>query len=247
MIPKKIHYCWLGGKTLPPLAVKCLESWKKYCPDFEIIRWDESNYDFAKHPYMKQAFDAKKWGFVPDYARLEIIYQHGGIYLDTDVEIIRDLTPLLTNKCFMGFEENSVLALGLGFGAEAGHPILKEMMADYDNYSFVLPNGKLNLLPSPAIQTTFLRKNYALQDDNGEIQKLDKDITIYPKEYLCPYDPFYKKMSVTKKTFTIHHYDGSWVPLRYVISSCLHRYVELILGKKITDKIVAFKRAICNR
>ena len=131
MIPKKIHYCWLGNNPLPPLAKKCIATWRKYCPDYEIIRWDESNYDFSTHPYMKQAFDARKWGFVPDYARLDIVHKCGGIYLDTDVELIRPLDDLLNNKCFMGFETAFSVALGLGFGAEAGHEMLQKMIPRY--------------------------------------------------------------------------------------------------------------------
>ena len=102
MIPKKIHYCWFGGNPLPELAIRCIESWKKYCPDYEIIRWDESNYDVTKNKYMYQAYENKRWGFVPDYARLDIIYNYGGIYLDTDVELLNSLDDLLDQKCFLG-------------------------------------------------------------------------------------------------------------------------------------------------
>ncbi len=210
MIPLKIHYCWLGGNPLTPLGEKCLASWRKYCPDYEIIRWDESNYDFTKHPYMKQALEAKKWGFVPDYARLDIVYQHGGIYLDTDVEIIKPLDDLLKNEFFAGFESKDFIALGLGFGAEAGHPLLSEMMKDYDNYSFINEDGSLNLLPSPQIQTKILR-SCGLQNDTEEIQHLETQITIYPQEYFCPKDFSLHKLNITSNTYTIHHYDGSWL------------------------------------
>ena len=118
MIPKKIHYCWIGGNPLPELAIKCIESWKKYCPDYEIIEWNEKNYDFRKNQFMREAYDEKKWGFVPDYARLDIIYEHGGIYLDTDVEIIKPLDSLLKEQGFAGMEQPGIVALGLGFGAE---------------------------------------------------------------------------------------------------------------------------------
>ena len=103
MIPKIIHYCWFGGAELPEKDRKCIESWKKFCPDYQIIEWNENNYDVTKNTYMYQAYQAKKWGFVPDYARLDIIYQHGGIYLDTDVELVKNLDSLLENDAFMGF------------------------------------------------------------------------------------------------------------------------------------------------
>ena len=128
MIPKKIHYCWIGGNPLPELAIKCIESWKKYCPDYEIIEWNEKNYDFRKNQFMREAYDEKKWGFVPDYARLDIIYEHGGIYLDTDVEIIKPLDSLLKEQGFAGMEQPGIVALGLGFGAEPKLPLIKELM-----------------------------------------------------------------------------------------------------------------------
>ncbi len=211
MIPKKIHYCWLGGKALPPLATKCLTSWKKYCPDYEIIFWNESNYDFTKHPYMKQALDAKKWGFVPDYARLDIIYQHGGIYLDTDVEVVKKLDELLKYDFYAGFESEGVVALGLGFGAEKEHPLLKKMMDDYDNYSLVKSNGELDLTPSPVIQTKFLQQ-LGLRNDNGNSQFLDDGVVIFPAQYFCPRNGWFNRYKISSNTYSIHHYAASWMP-----------------------------------
>ena len=210
MIPKKIHYCWLGGKPLPPLAEKCIASWKKFCPDYEIVCWNESNYDFTKHPYMKQALEAKKWGFVPDYARLDILYQYGGIYLDTDVELVKCLDDLLECKFYAGFESEKVIALGLGFGAEAGHPLLKEMMDDYDNYSFINEDGNLNLLPSPVIQTDLLLKK-GLIFDTGNIQCLNNETTIYPVRYFAPKNGCFNRYILTPDTYSIHRYAASWM------------------------------------
>ena len=118
MIPKKIHYCWFGGNPLPELAIKCLESWKKYCPDYEIIEWNETNFNLDSCEYVREAYQAKKWAFVSDYARLKVVYDNGGIYLDTDVELIKSLDRLLKNKSFFGTETTGVVATGLGFGAE---------------------------------------------------------------------------------------------------------------------------------
>ena len=188
MIPPKIHYCWLGSGTMPELAIKCIDSWKRFCPDFEIVLWNENNYDFTKNKYMKQALDAKKWGFVPDYARLDIIYQHGGIYLDTDVEVIKSLTPLLDNHFFAGLQSSGEVNLGQGFGAEPGHPLLKDFMDDYDNYSFYDEQGKINLTPSPIIQSRFLAKTYNMVLGCDTIQHLKNGTTIYPQNY---FDPLY--------------------------------------------------------
>lgn len=244
MIPKKIHYCWLGGKPLPPLAEKCLASWKKYCPDYEIILWNEDNYDFTKHPYMKQAFEEKKWGFVPDYARLDIIYQHGGIYLDTDVELVKNLDPLLEYDFYAGFESEKFVNLGLGFGAVSRHPVLKAMMEDYDNYSFIKDDGSLNLMPSPVIQTRFLQSFYDLKTNYNSIQTLRNAVTVLPSEFLAPKDCISKKLTVTSNTFSIHHYDGSWVPVRMKIFSYLRYKSERFLGNKITNFLVKCKRLI---
>lgn len=207
MIPKKIHYCWVGGKPLPPLAQKCIKSWKKYCPDYEIIEWNETNYDFTKVPYMKEAYEAKKWGFVPDYARLDIIYHHGGIYLDTDVELIKPLDELLKLKGFAGFEESNNVALGLGFGAEAGNQIIKQLMESYNELHFRNSDGSLNMIPSPQLNTKVLVANGLVR--NNSYQSVGS-MTIFPVEYFCPKSFYNGIIRKTKNTFSIHHFAASW-------------------------------------
>lgn len=208
MIPKKIHYCWIGGNPLPDSAKKCIKSWKKYCPDYEIIEWNESNYDFSSVPYMKEAYDAKKWGFAPDYARLDIIYKHGGIYLDTDVEIVRSFDPLLDLSGFAGFQDDRFVALGLGFGAEAGNPVIKELLDSYRDKRFIGPDGEADLTPSPKLNTQTLVDKCGLVM-NGSFQGLP-GMTVFPPEYFCPKafeDGIIRK---TKNTYSIHHFDASW-------------------------------------
>lgn len=210
MIPKKIHYCWFGGNPIPNKDKKCIESWRKKCPDYEIIEWNESNYDVNKNKYMKQAYEAKKWGFVPDYARLDIIYNEGGIYLDTDVEIIKPLDDLLLDKGFAGIEgteSKEAIALGLGFAAEKGNPIIKKLLESYDEILFINDDGTLNLTPSPVYSTEkMLEAGFVL---NGLKQTID-GFTVYPKEYFCPRDYHTGKLSKTKNTYTIHWYNASW-------------------------------------
>ena len=208
MIPKKIHYCWIGGNPLPESAKKCIKSWKKYCPDYEIIEWNETNYDFTKIPYMKEAYEAKKWGFVPDYARLDIIYTHGGIYLDTDVEIVRSLDPLLGLNCFAGFQDTEFVALGLGFGAEAGNPVIKTLMESYEALSFLKPDGTPDLTPSPRLNTDTLVETCGLAA-NGTYQETD-GMTVFPTEYFCPKSFSDGVIRKTKNTYSIHHFDASW-------------------------------------
>ena len=141
-IPKIIHYCWFGGKPKPELAEKCIKSWKKHCPDYEIREWNEDNYDLAAAPlYVRQAYEAKKWAFVTDYVRLQVVYECGGIYLDTDVELKKNLDSLLGYSAYFGFEDGKWIATGLGFGAEQGTPILQELMDDYRDIPFLLEDG----------------------------------------------------------------------------------------------------------
>lgn len=209
MIPKKIHYCWLGGNPLPESAKKCIKSWKKYCPDYEIIEWNESNYDFTKNAYMKQALDAKKWGFVPDYARLDIIYRHGGIYLDTDVEIVKPFDDLLEYPGFAGFEDAEYINFGQGFGAEAGNPVIGKLRDTYEKLSFLNPDGSLNLIASPVLNTESLEELFEIKRD-GSFQNIG-GFAIFPSDYLCPkslYDGIVRK---TENTYSIHHFDASWL------------------------------------
>lgn len=215
MIPKVIHYCWFGGKPLPKLAKKCIKSWKKYCPDYEIIRWDESNYDVSAAPlYVRQAYEAKKWAFVTDYVRLQIVYEHGGIYLDTDVELIKSLDTFLAQRAFFGFEnsgfDDSVyVATGLGFGAEKGTEILFEMMEDYNASPLILEDGTIDNTSCPVRNTKVLVRYGFLQ--NGQHQERD-GIAIYPHEVFCPICFHNGKRNITPETFSIHWYTASWFP-----------------------------------
>ena len=206
MIPKKIHYCWFGGAPKSKLAKKCIKSWKKKCPDYEIIEWNESNYDVTKIPFMKEAYDAKKWGFVPDYARLDIIYNNGGIYLDTDVEIVKSLDDLLATNGFAGYETEEFVALGLGFGAEKHNPVIKSMMKAYEDRHFLLEDGTYDMTPSPRIDTPTLRSIGF--DINGEFSRTDS-FTLLSKDYLCPLD-YNLCMHNTENTHTIHWFAASW-------------------------------------
>lgn len=209
MIPKIIHYCWFGRNELPKLAVKCIASWKKHCKDYEIIEWNEENFDISKCPlYVRQAYEAKKWAFVTDYVRLKVVYDNGGIYLDTDVEVIKSLEPLLAYKAFFGFE-NHFVATGLGFGAEKNTPILRDIMNQYMDIPFCLPNGKYDDKGCPE-RNTDVFSQHGLRID-GSTQVIDDNVIVLSKEYLCPYDFLEKRLRKTKNTMTIHWYDGSWL------------------------------------
>ena len=207
MIPKKIHYFWVGGNPMPEKNKACVTSWKKFCPDYEIIEWNESNYDFSVCAYMAQAYESRLWGFVPDYARLDIIYREGGIYLDTDVELLKSLDSLLSCKAFFGFENPSSVAPGLGFGAEPGNEILKQMRDSYHSFSFYKEDGTPNLIPSPVYATKILT-SYGLKP-NGKRQSVH-GIELFPAEYFAPLCYTDGRLKVTENTFSVHWYQASW-------------------------------------
>lgn len=208
MIPKVIHYCWFGGNPLPESAVRCIESWKKHCPDFEIRQWTEKDFDITQNEYTKQAYEVKAWGFVPDYIRLWIIYNYGGVYLDTDVQVVKDLTPLLEHSAYAGFEDEKSVNFGQGFGAEKGNPAIYAHMKMYDTLRFVNEDGSLNRTASPRY-TTLCLKERGLKVNDGTVQQLD-GITIYPTEYFCPKDFVTGETNVTNNTYSIHQFDASW-------------------------------------
>lgn len=207
MIPRVIHYCWFGGGAFSELEEKCVASWKKYCPDYEIVRWDESNYDVHKCKYMSQAYDAKKWGFVSDYTRLDVVYTYGGIYLDTDVELVKSLDDILNNEFFCGLESETTVNFGLGFGAMAGHKLLAEMMRKYERLSFLRADAMCDLTPSPYYQSLVLRENGFVLDSNG----IRRDgVSIYPRDYFNPKSWQTGEVILTENSYSIHHYTMSW-------------------------------------
>lgn len=206
-IPKTIHYCWFGKNKMPEKNIKCINTWKKVCPDYKIIRWDESNYDVTKNKYMYDAYKCKKWGFVPDYARLDLIYQYGGIYLDTDVELIRKPDELLKYDGFMGFQRNFWVNFGLGFGATKGNELIKALRNAYEEINFINKDDSMNLIPSPYYQTYLLRQ-YKLVCNN-DTQFIDKN-AILSSDYFDPQSFRGGQIRCTHNTIGIHHYDESW-------------------------------------
>ncbi len=221
MIPKVIHYCWFGHNPLPNMAVRCIESWRKYLPDYEIKEWNEDNFDVSMVPYTQEAYAEKKYAFVSDYARFWIIYNFGGLYFDTDVEIIKPLDEVVGKGPFMGCEqdymptENGTIVRGtgaavnpgLGIGAEAGMPIYKEILDNYTNLHFLYADGSQNQKTVVAYTTELLTsKGLEVKE---EIQCVG-DIYIYPKEYFGPKDYITNEVAVTENTLTIHHYNASW-------------------------------------
>ncbi|MCI7302713.1 MAG: exopolysaccharide biosynthesis protein [Clostridia bacterium] len=203
MIPKTIHYCWFGKKDLPPEAKRCIASWKKICPDYDIIRWDENNFDVNQNPFIKAAYETKKWAFVSDYARLKVVYDNGGIYLDTDVELRKNLDSLREHGCYIGIQQNEFLCnTGLGFGATKSNPVVLKMLESYDDLTF--SESHTLELSCPRLNNAVIR-SYGLVS-NTEITDLP-EVTVYPPQY---FDPYGGKNLLCDETYSIHHYAASW-------------------------------------
>lgn len=213
-MPKVIHYCWFGGNPLPENVKKCIKSWEKYCPDYEIKQWNESNFDVNYCNYTKEAYEAKKWAFVSDYARFKILYENGGIYFDTDVELIKGIDDIVKAGPFMGYEAyceveklnpNHIYEVnaGIGIGSEAGNPLYKEIIDYYEDQHFINSDG----LTVVGIVTKILKK-HGLNCD-GQMQKVE-NITIYPADYFCPLNFVSGKMEKTQNTRSIHWYSATW-------------------------------------
>ena len=243
-IPKVIHYCWFGGNPLPKSAEKCIKSWKKYCPDYKIIRWDESNFDTSCNPYCKYAFENKKWAFLTDYVRLKVVFEHGGVYMDKDVELLKPLDILIKDGAYMGFQDDVEVATGLGFAAEKGHAFVGENMRYYEEL-----NDFTDLRACPVI-TTKLLVPHGLKRHDNTVQKV-ANMNIYPAEYLSPKNERSGLSEITPNTYSIHHFDASWFEkswkegrnkrwrrekLRYIIHTP-NRILIKLLGNERYEKI----------
>lgn len=208
LIPKTIHYCWFGGNEMPEKMKYCIESWKKNCPQYEIIEWNEKNYDVSKYTYTRQAYQHGKWAFVSDVARLDILYQYGGIYMDTDVELLHSLDGLLYQPGFCSVEKWGIVNTGGGCGAIPGHTLIDAMIRKRRRCVFEYKDGTLNLESSGSYESLPLLKQGFVPDN--KIQCVH-DMTIYPSDFFHPYDYMTKKTCITENTFGIHHFAESWI------------------------------------
>jgi len=217
MIPKTIHYCWFGKTPLPELALKCIDSWKKHFPNYEIKEWNEDNIDVNMIPYTKEAYEKKKYAFVSDYARFWILYNYGGIYFDTDVEVIASMDSILETGPFMACEQLNEqqwsnpyppINAGLGLASESKNPIFARILNSYYDDHFINLDGSLNIT-TVVKRVSQLLSHYGLKNER-RIQKIE-DISIYPPEYFCPLDNLTGKLILSKNTVSIHHFAGSWL------------------------------------
>lgn len=207
MIPKVIHYCWMSGEPFPELIQECIDTWKKILPDYQIIEWNKENFDVNISSFTKEAFEAKKYAFVSDYVRLYALYNYGGIYLDSDIKVLKSFTDLLNNRAFSGFESNDRVGVWL-LASEKGNPLFKEMLDCYKDKHFIKSDGRLDLEPNTSLLKSILKK-YGVEFNN-KYQKNDY-ITIYPKEYFCPLDGTTGEVNITNNSYAMHLFNGAWL------------------------------------
>lgn len=239
MIPKKIHYMWFGGNPLPESTKKYIESWKKFCPDYEIKQWDETNFDVHSCKYVEEAYNAKKWAFVVDYVRFYVLYNEGGIYVETDTEIIRNIDILRTHNAFFGRagEDMTLPIIGFVKGAQIG----KDMMEIYEKNSFLKADGSYNYKTVNQNLFELLRDSYALDvNETQDIQVLKDDITVYPERYLYSCDSATGMITLNPDLFVIHYADASWLDEENKDSLLLRRKLVKILGIKMGSLTEAF-------
>lgn len=239
VIPKIIHYCWFGGKPLPPLAEKCLASWRKYLPDYEIRKWDETNFNVEAHPYTRDAYAAGLYAFVSDYARFKILFENGGVYFDTDVEVIRPLDDVLAAGPFMGFESDGhrspmAVAPGLGLASEAGMNLYAEILKRYDDMPFYDAEGNRNpysMIPmvTEMLVSKGLKGGVGIENVAG--------VNVYPQEWFNPFEDSTGRLKKTMNTRTIHWYSKSWMPKESSMTLWAKRFARRLFGVDVVARL----------
>lgn len=228
MIPKIIHYCWFGRNPQPEIIIKCLKSWQKFLPDYEIILWNEDNYNVEKIPFTREAYQHKKFAFVSDYARFDILEQHGGIYLDTDVELLKSLDDFLYHRAFTGFEKYDLVAPGLILGAEPSHSVISWMKSYYEKEGGFHPER--NMITVVYIMTEYLKKQGLIP--NNTLQEVE-GLTVYPQEYFAPLNFQNNSLEITPNTASIHHYAGTWLSSKAAAKVKIYQLLNKALGEKL--------------
>ncbi len=242
---KYIHYCWFGGKPLSRLAKKCIKSWQKYLPDYEIKRWDESNCDINECPFVKEAYENKKWAFVADYFRTKALNEYGGIYFDTDMKVTKNIDKFLKNETFLGVEYGGAIAVGVWYEKHPQSYLTTKLLQVYQNYEgFSI--DKIRKYSIPKLITELLIP-CGYNKDVTEIQKLNKDIVIYPREYFYPLSDDHKNNEFTSNTCMIHYYDASWIPKSEYIRFKVERTFGKKFGGGILDFLVKIKKKIFKK
>lgn len=244
MIPKIIHYCWLSNEEYPEVVEKCIKSWHKKLPDYKFIKWTAENFDIHSNLFCKEAYENKKYAFASDYIRLKVLYEYGGIYLDSDIEVLKKFDDLLDNKAFIGFENDSAVT-GWFMASESYNPLFKRFLDYYENRHFVMSNGKLDIIPNPQILTKIISQTNDLIL-NGSLQKFD-NIVIYPKDYFCPKDYKTGKVSITDNSYCIHYFNGAWLSKSTRLKTNILIVLRNCFGNNFTNKLLNIYQRILNK
>ena len=237
MIPKIIHYCWFGRNPLTPLAQRCIASWRQFFPDYEIREWNEDNFDVNIIPYTDEAYKVGKYAFVSDYARFWVLYKYGGVYFDTDVEVIRPMDDVVERGPFMGFElmgDKIAVNPGQGLAAEPGMLLYKTILNRYEHLSFLLPDESINPCMMIPMVTELLVKEGL--KGNGVIEHV-ADVDIYPPDWFNPYDDAMGRLQTTDNTRTVHWYAKSWLPEEPAWKVQIKRLLRRLFGKETIMRI----------
>ncbi|MGE7663632.1 glycosyltransferase family 32 protein [Peribacillus sp. NPDC097197] len=226
-IPKVIHYCWFGGKEKPEIVKKCMDSWSKHLSEYEIIEWNEDNFNLNINTYVQEAYTTQKFAFVSDYVRVHTLYHMGGIYLDTDVEIFKPFDDLLHHDSFWGFEQENYIATST-IGAAKENELIKMFLDSYEKKSFIKEDGSLDQLTNVAIVTKILEESGVKK--NGKYQELKDTGTFYPQTYFSPYDYINCRKYITDETYAMHHFYKSWLPAKVRLKSNMKKFLSYVIG-----------------
>lgn len=233
-IPKMVHYCWFGGKEKPEDVKKCIESWKQFLSDYQLMEWNEDNFDIERLQYTREAYTAGKYAFVSDVARIEALYQYGGFYMDTDVEVLKSFNPLLEAQCILGMEEKEYVATSF-MAFEKGHPLVKEFLNLYEQLSFLDKKGQIIAGTNVAKLTKMLKEKGFVQENH--YQKLENGIQIYPKEFFSPYDYINCHYNITENSYCVHYFAVSWMSKKEQVKKEIKKRIVKILGPEKMNEI----------
>ncbi len=239
MIPKRIHYCWFGRGSMPKLAQRCLESWHKHLSDYEFILWNENNFDINSNIYTCEAYKAKKYAFVTDFVRLYALYHYGGIYMDTDVEVLRNFDDLLKLTAFSGFESDTHVPTGIMASEQHGKWV-EELLEYYDDLHFIKPDGTTDTTTNVMIISQIMEQGgFTLDNTRRDYKGI---ATLFPTEYFCPKKLATGERLITVNTYCIHHFAGSWVDHSVIWNNKWKKRIKIFIGPRNTKLIVDLKR-----
>ncbi len=237
-IPKVIHYCWFGENPIPFAVKKCIESWKKYCPHYKIVEWNENNFDYTCNPYVYEAYQAKKWAFVSDYVRLYVLKEQGGIYMDTDVELLKNLDTLLEHNAFSGFENKESIQTAV-MGADNNNSWINMLLKSYENRHFIKADGSFDLTTNVTTITAISKETYNIELNNS--MQITSDGTVfYPNEFFSPKNFETGVTTITQNTYCIHHFDASWLTRGEKLKHFCTSRLKMLIGEERVNKLKAY-------